>query len=158
MAAPSDATKSVRLYTDGSCHGNPGPGGWAAILEYGPKSRELFGNAPQTTNNRMEMMAVIEGLRALREPCQVEVWTDSRYIVDGMTSWLAGWKARSWKTASRQPVKNEDLWRELDTESQRHEVSWNWVKGHAGHEQNERCDRLANDAIAEIEELSSKGK
>ena len=158
MAAPSDATKSVRLYTDGSCHGNPGRGGWGAILEYGPKSRELFGNDPQTTNNRMEMMAVIEGLRALRESCQVEVWTDSRYIVDGMTSWLAGWKARSWKTASRQPVKNEDLWRELDTESQRHEVSWNWVKGHAGHEQNERCDRLANDAIAEIEERSSKGK
>ena len=158
MAAPSDATKSVRLYTDGSCHGNPGPGGWAAILEYGQQRRELSGNDRETTNNRMEMMAVLEGLRALKESCTVEVWTDSRYVVDGMTSWLAGWKARSWKTASRQPVKNEDLWRALDAESGRHTVSWNWVKGHAGHEQNERCDRLANEAIEELEESSSKRK
>lgn len=139
--------KMVRLYTDGSCHGNPGPGGWAAILEWGGKSRELSGNDPATTNNRMEMMAVIEGLRALKEPCDVGVWTDSRYVVDGMKSWLAGWKKRGWKTASKQPVKNEELWRALDEEAGRHSVDWNWVKGHDGHPQNERCDRLANEAI-----------
>ena len=158
MAESAEVTKRVRLYTDGSCHGNPGPGGWAAILEYGTQRRELAGNDPETTNNRMEMMAVLEGLRALTEPCTVEVWSDSRYVVDGMTSWLAGWKARSWKTASRQPVKNEDLWRALDAESGRHRVSWNWVKGHAGHEQNERCDRLANEAIEALEDSPSKRK
>ncbi len=150
MADSSGGSKRVRLYTDGSCHGNPGPGGWAALLEYGSKSRELTGNDPATTNNRMEMMAVLEGLRALKEPCDVEVWTDSRYVVDGMTSWLAGWKKRGWKTASRQPVKNEELWRALDEEASRHRVTWNWVKGHDGHPQNERCDRLANEAIERL--------
>ncbi|MDG2305893.1 MAG: ribonuclease HI [Candidatus Binatia bacterium] len=143
--------KRVRLYTDGSCHGNPGPGGWAAILEWGTKSRELSGNDPATTNNRMEMMAVVEGLRALKEPCAVDVWTDSRYVVDGMKSWLAAWKKRGWKTASKQPVKNEEIWRALDEEAGRHEVTWNWVKGHAGHPQNERCDELANEAIERLE-------
>lgn len=112
--------------------------------------RELSGNDPATTNNRMEMLAVIEGLRTLTEPCVVEVWTDSRYVVDGMKSWLAGWKKRGWKTASKQPVKNEELWRALDEEAARHEVSWNWVKGHDGHPQNERCDQLANAAISEL--------
>lgn len=150
MSKTSGGRKHVRLFTDGSCHGNPGPGGWAAILEFGQKMRELSGNDPATTNNRMEMLAVIEGLRTLTEPCVVEVWTDSRYVVDGMKSWLAGWKKRGWKTASKQPVKNEELWRALDEEAARHEVSWNWVKGHDGHPQNERCDQLANAAISEL--------
>lgn len=150
MSDSAGGRKRIRLYTDGSCHGNPGPGGWAAILEFGAKTRELTGNDPATTNNRMEMMAVIEGLRALTEPCIVEVWTDSRYVVDGMKSWLAGWKKRGWKTASKQPVKNEELWRALDEESGRHDVSWNWVKGHDGHPQNERCDELANEAIERL--------
>ena len=150
MAESPGGSKRVRLYTDGSCHGNPGPGGWAAILEYGAKSRELTGHDGATTNNRMEMMAVLEGLRALKEPCVVEVWTDSRYVVDGMKSWLAGWKKRGWKTASKQPVKNEELWRALDEEASRHQVTWNWVKGHDGHPQNERCDQLANEAIARL--------
>lgn len=152
MDDSSGGSKRVRLYTDGSCHGNPGPGGWAAILEYGDKTRELTGNDPATTNNRMEMMAVLEGLRALKEPCIVDVWTDSRYVVDGMKSWLAGWKKRGWKTASKQPVKNEEIWRALDDEASRHTVTWNWVKGHDGHPQNERCDELANEAIARLEE------
>lgn len=150
MAEGASARKQVRLYTDGSCHGNPGPGGWAAILEFGDKVRELTGNDPATTNNRMEMMAVLEGLRALKEPCRVEVWTDSRYVVDGMKSWLVGWKKRGWKTASKQPVKNEELWRALDEAATRHAIQWNWVKGHAGHPQNERCDQLANEAIARL--------
>lgn len=151
MTDTARTRKKVRLYTDGSCHGNPGPGGWAAILEFGEKTRELTGNDPATTNNRMEMMAVLEGLRALKEPCIVDVWTDSRYVVDGMKSWLAGWKKRGWKTASKQPVKNEELWRALDGQADRHRVEWHWVKGHAGHPQNERCDALANEAIARLE-------
>jgi len=150
MSGASEGSKRVRLYTDGSCHGNPGPGGWAAILEYGGKTRAISGNDAATTNNRMEMTAVIEGLRALTEPCTVEVWTDSRYVVDGMRSWLAGWKKRGWKTASKQPVKNEELWRRLDEEASRHTVTWNWVKGHDGHPQNERCDQLANQAIERL--------
>lgn len=146
------AAKRVRLYGDGSCHGNPGPGGWGTILEYGPRSRELSGGHPATTNNRMELTAVLEGLRALKQPCVVDVWTDSRYVVDGMKSWLAGWKSRGWKTASRQPVKNEDLWRALDEEAGRHHrVAWHWVRGHDGHPQNERCDELANAAIHRLE-------
>ena len=147
MRDEAQAATVVRLYTDGSCHGNPGPGGWAALLEHGSHRRELSGNEPDTTNNRMEMKAILEGLRALKHRCVVEVWTDSRYVVDGMQSWLAGWKKRGWKTSNRQPVKNEDLWRALDEAAQSHEVTWNWVKGHAGHPQNERCDELANEAI-----------
>ena len=150
MGDSPGGSKRVRLFTDGSCHGNPGPGGWAAVLEYGDQRREITGNDPATTNNRMEMMAVLEGLRALKGPCVVEVWTDSRYVVDGMKSWLAAWKKRGWKTASKQPVKNEDLWRALDLESARHTVTWHWVKGHDGHPQNERCDELANEAIGRL--------
>ncbi len=150
MSEASGAAKRVRLYTDGSCHGNPGPGGWAAVLEYGGKVRELTGNDPATTNNRMEMTAVLEGLRALKESCDVDVWTDSRYVVDGMKSWLASWKKRGWKTASKQPVKNEEIWRALDEEALRHRVTWNWVRGHDGHPQNERCDELANEAIGRL--------
>lgn len=142
--------KRVALYADGSCHGNPGPGGWAAILEYEGKSRELVGAERSTTNNRMELRAVIEGLRALREPCEVEVWSDSRYVIDGMTSWLPGWKRRGWRTADKKPVKNEELWRALDEAASRHVVTWHWVRGHQGHPQNERCDALANEAIRRL--------
>jgi ribonuclease HI len=145
--------KSVHLFTDGSCHGNPGPGGWAALLECDGVRRELSGAERATTNNRMEMRAAIEGLRALREPCDVDVWTDSRYLVDGISSWLAAWKRRGWKTADRKPVKNEDLWRELDELTTRHSVRWHWVRGHAGHPENELCDRLANAAIATLSTL-----
>lgn len=143
--------KRVQLYADGSCHGNPGPGGWAVILEHGDARRELSGAQAHTTNNQMELRAVIEGLRALKEPCAVEVWTDSRYVVDGMTSWIHGWKRRGWLTAERKPVKNVELWRELDAEAGRHRATWHWVRGHDGHPQNERVDQLANAAIHQLE-------
>jgi ribonuclease HI len=142
--------KQVRLFADGSCHGNPGPGGWAALLEYEGRQRELSGAEAATTNNRMELRAVIEGLSALREPCEVQVWTDSRYVVDGMSTWLASWKRRGWRTADKKPVKNEDLWRSLDEAATRHRVTWHWVRGHDGHPENERVDRLANAAIATL--------
>ena len=138
--------KSVRLITDGSCLGNPGPGGWAALLRYGGHARELSGAALDTTNNRMEMTAVLEGLSALREPCRVTIEVDSEYVKKGITEWLAGWKRRGWKTASKQPVKNQDLWRRLDEAVARHDVKWRWVKGHAGHADNNRCDELAREA------------
>lgn len=140
-------TRRVVLYADGSCHGNPGPGGWAAILECNGQMRELTGAEPATTNNQMELRAVIEGLSALREPCAVDVWSDSRYVIDGMKSWLANWKRRGWQTADRKPVKNADLWRALDAAAAPHEIRWHWVRGHDGHVQNERCDLLANEAI-----------
>lgn len=143
--------KRVLIYTDGSCHGNPGPGGWAAILEYGAKTRELSGAERETTNNQMELRAVIEGLGSLREPCQVQVWSDSRYVVDGMRSWLDNWKRRGWRTADGKPVKNAELWRALDAAASRHRVSWHWVRGHNQHPQNERADQLANAAIATLE-------
>ncbi len=133
------------MYTDGSCHGNPGPGGWGAILRWEGRERELSGGAAETTNNQMELMAVIEGLKALREACEVEVFTDSKYVMDGMKSWIHGWKKRGWKTASKQPVKNIEYWQSLDREVARHQVSWTWVKGHSGHPENERADLLANE-------------
>jgi len=142
--------KHVALYADGSCHGNPGPGGWAAILECNGQAKELFGAERATTNNRMELRAVIEGLSALREPCSVEVWSDSRYVIDGMKSWLASWKRRGWQTADRKPVKNVELWQALDAAAALHRVTWHWVRGHDGHVQNERCDQLANDAIRQM--------
>ena len=138
--------KSVRLITDGSCLGNPGPGGWAALLRYGKHARELSGTAPDTTNNRMEMTAVLEGLSALREPCRVTIEVDSEYVKKGITEWMAGWKRRGWKTVTKQPVKNQDLWRRLDEAVARHDVKWRWVKGHAGHADNNRCDELAREA------------
>ena len=138
--------KSVALITDGSCLGNPGPGGWAALLRYGGHARELSGAALDTTNNRMEMTAVLEGLSALREPCRVTIEIDSEYVKKGITEWLAGWKRRGWKTASKQPVTNQDLWRRLDEAVARHDVKWRWVKGHAGHADNNRCDELAREA------------
>ena len=137
-------TGKVTLYTDGACKGNPGPGGWGALLSYGERCRELFGGEGATTNNRMELMAAIEGLKALKRPCQVDLYTDSQYVRKGITEWMAGWKKNGWKTAARKPVKNEDLWRALDEEVARHDITWHWVKGHSGVPGNERADALAN--------------
>ena len=139
----------VIVHTDGACSGNPGPGGWSAILTFGDHEKELSGGEIHTTNNRMELMGAIAALEALKKPCTVELHTDSRYVMDGICEWIAGWKARGWKTAAKQPVTNEDLWRELDAARQRHEVDWHWVKGHAGHELNERADALARKGLNE---------
>lgn len=137
----------VSLYTDGACSGNPGPGGWGALLTMGPHEKELSGAEAHTTNNRMEMMAAIQGLRALKNPCQVDLYTDSQYLRDGITKWIVGWKKNGWKTADKKPVKNEDLWRLLDDLVQIHDIRWHWVKGHNGHPENERVDLLARSAI-----------
>lgn len=142
--------KQVAIFTDGACRGNPGPGGWGALLRCNGRERELFGGEPHTTNNRMELQAAIESLRALKEPCEVTLTTDSVYVRDGITKWLANWKQKGWKTASRQPVKNIDLWQALDEQSQRHRISWHWVKGHSGHRENEIADQLANRGIDEF--------
>ena len=136
--------KAVTAYTDGACRGNPGPGGWGAMLRYGENVRELRGGERHTTNNRMELMGAIEALGALKEPCRVDLYTDSRYVRDGITRWLPGWRRRGWLTSAKKPVKNRDLWMRLDDLAQRHEVVWHWVKGHAGHPGNERADALAN--------------
>lgn len=143
----SDAATRVDIWTDGACSGNPGPGGWGAILVHGARERELAGGEAQTTNNRMELMAAIAALEALKRPCAVTLHTDSRYVMDGITKWIAGWKARGWKTAAKDPVKNEDLWRRLDAARDRHDVTWRWVRGHDGVEMNERADALARGAI-----------
>ncbi|MFS0739926.1 ribonuclease HI [Brevundimonas sp. 3P9-tot-E] len=141
----------VIIHTDGACKGNPGPGGWGAILQTGGgHEKELWGGEPLTTNNRMEMMAAIMALEALKRPCRVDLHTDSKYVMQGVTEWMRGWKARGWKTADKKPVKNEDLWRRLDDARNRHEVKWHWVKGHAGHALNERADGLANRGVAEM--------
>ena len=142
--------KSVEIFTDGACRGNPGPGGWGVLLRYGDRERELYGGEHDTTNNRMELRAAIEGLRALKEPCRVELTTDSVYVRNGITEWLPNWKKKGWKTAGRKPVKNADLWRELDDQNQRHDVDWHWVKGHSGHRENEIADQLANRGIDEL--------
>jgi len=147
--------KKVVIHSDGGCHGNPGPGGWAAILEYGPHSRELSGGVPATTNNRMELQAAIEALSALKEPCEVEFYTDSGYLKNGVSGWLSNWKRNGWRTKSKKPVKNEDLWRVLDSHVSKHQVKWHWLKGHAGHVGNERCDQLANAEIAQIKKTLS---
>jgi ribonuclease HI len=140
----------VEIYTDGACSGNPGPGGWGAVLSYGGRSKELSGGeAAPTTNNRMELMAAIQALESLKRPSKVRLHTDSSYLRNGITGWLASWKRNGWKTASRQPVKNEDLWRRLDAAAARHDVQWLWVKGHAGDPGNERADALANRGMAE---------
>ncbi|MBZ5600696.1 MAG: ribonuclease HI [Acidobacteriia bacterium] len=138
--------KRVQLITDGACLGNPGPGGWASILRYNGHTREMFGSAPQTTNNRMELTAAIEGLRALKEPCEVEVVTDSEYLKNGITQWIHGWKRNGWKTSAKKPVVNQDLWMELDELVSKHRMQWTWTKGHADHEDNNRCDELATRA------------
>ena len=136
------------MITDGSCLGNPGPGGWAAILRFGSKKKELSGGDPETTNNRMEMTAVLEGLNALNEPCEVLIEIDSQYVKNGVTEWMAGWKRRGWQTAAKTPVKNKDLWEALDAALSRHTVHWKWVKGHAEHADNNRCDELARAAAS----------
>ena len=142
--------KQVQLITDGACLGNPGPGGWAYILRFGEHTREKSGSVEHTTNNRMELTAAIEGLRSLQEHCKVEVVTDSEYLKNGITTWIHGWKRNGWKTADRKPVKNAELWQRLDAARARHDVEWHWVKGHAGHPENERADELARQAIAEM--------
>ena len=139
--------KQMEIYTDGACSGNPGPGGWGVLLRYGDHEKELSGGETDTTNNRMEMMAVIQALTSLKETCDVDIYTDSKYVIQGMTEWLDGWKRKNWQTASKKPVKNVDLWQALDTLVQQHNVRWHWVKGHAGHEENERVDALAVAAI-----------
>lgn len=140
----------VDIYTDGACSGNPGPGGWGAILRVGGKEREIFGGEPLTTNNRMEMMAVIEALRALKRPVMVRVHTDSQYVMKGITEWIHNWKRRGWKTAGKEPVKNEDLWRTLDALAAEHRIEWHWVRGHNGHAENERADALARRGVDSV--------
>ncbi len=147
--------KKVQLITDGSCIGNPGPGGWACILRYGDKRREMFGSEPQTTNNRMELQAAVEGLKALKQPCSVEIITDSNYVKDGITKWIHNWKMNGWRTAGKKPVVNQDLWHELDEQVSRHKVEWQWTKGHASHADNNRCDELAQAAARS--QLSNTG-
>lgn len=142
--------KSVEVFTDGACRGNPGPGGWGALLRYGERERELWGGDSETTNNRMELTAAIEALKALKEPCRVTLTTDSEYVRKGITEWLGNWKRRGWKTAAKKPVKNVDLWQALDDQAQRHEIHWHWVKGHSGHRENEIADELANRGIDEL--------
>ncbi len=140
----------VEMFTDGACSGNPGPGGWGVILRAGGTEKELFGGERDTTNNRMELTAAIEGLGALKRRCAVDLYTDSKYVMDGITTWIVGWKARGWKTADKKPVKNVDLWEKLDGLMQKHDVTLHWVKGHAGHPENERADELARRGIRDL--------
>lgn len=144
--------KTVYLYTDGACKGNPGPGGWGVIMRYGRHEKELFNGEANTTNNRMELTAIIEGLKALTECCNVIVYTDSQYVKNGMEKWIHNWKRNNWKTSAKSPVKNEILWRELDQLCAHHKVQWQWIKGHAGHPENERADTLANQGAAQFTE------
>ena len=140
--------KPVYLYTDGACKGNPGAGGWGVFMRYGTHEKELFGGEAETTNNRMELMAAISALEALKKSCQVELYTDSQYVRQGITGWIHGWKRNGWKTADKKPVKNAELWQRLDAALKPHKVNWHWVKGHAGHAENERADQLARDGVA----------
>lgn len=143
-------TDSVVIYTDGACKGNPGVGGWGALLSYGEHEKAICGGEPDTTNNRMELMAAIQALALLKRPCQVELWTDSTYVKKGISEWIHAWKKNNWKTAAKKPVVNKDLWQQLDQLAAKHEVSWHWVKGHAGHPGNEMADQLANQGIEEL--------
>jgi len=142
--------QEVELFTDGGCRGNPGPGGWGALLRFGEFEKELKGAEPDTTNNRMELTAAIEGLKALKRPCKVTLTTDSQYVKNGVTQWMANWKRNNWRTAAKKPVKNQDLWQALDEALKPHDVTWAWVKGHAGHDENARVDELANLAMDEL--------
>ncbi len=141
----------VEIFTDGACRGNPGPGGWGALLRYRDKEKSLYGGETGTTNNRMELMATIVALESLKAPCKVTLTTDSKYVMNGITEWIDNWKKRGWKTAAKKPVKNEDLWRRLDQASKQHEIDWQWVKGHSGHRENEMADALANKGIDELQ-------
>ena len=147
--------KKVVIHTDGACSGNPGPGGWGAILDYAGTRRELFGGEAVTTNNRMELLAAIEALRALKQPCAVEMHVDSQYVKDGITKWIHGWKRNGWKTSDKKPVKNVELWQALDEAVARHDIAWHWVKGHAGHGDNERADELAREGMAPFKKGAS---
>ena len=145
----------VEIFTDGACRGNPGPGGWGALLRYNGIEKTINGSAQETTNNRMELQAAISALESLSRPCKITLMTDSRYVMDGIKEWLPNWKKRGWKTANKKPVKNEDLWRQLDELSSAHDIDWQWVKGHSGHRENELVDQLANQAIDEMEQARS---
>jgi ribonuclease HI len=148
----TDSSKpSVELFTDGACKGNPGPGGWGVLLRFGDVEKQLCGGERNTTNNRMELQAAIEGLRALTKPCNVILTTDSQYVRQGITEWIDNWKRRGWKTAAKKPVKNAELWQQLDAEAARHDIDWRWVKGHSGHRENEIADELANKGIEELQ-------
>ncbi|MCG8535766.1 MAG: ribonuclease HI [Pseudomonadales bacterium] len=140
----------VEIYTDGACKGNPGPGGWGVLLRYKGQEKQLKGAEPETTNNRMELTAALEGLKSLKRPCKVSLTTDSQYVRKGITEWIHGWKKKGWKNASKKPVKNADLWQALDEATQQHDIEWHWVKGHSGHAENELVDQLANEAITEM--------
>ena len=142
--------KKIAVFTDGACKGNPGPGGWGAILRYAEHEREIYGAEADTTNNRMELMAAIAALENIKEPCEVELTTDSQYVRQGVMTWMTNWKKNGWRTSDRKPVKNQDLWQRLDAAAAHHQVLWHWVKGHSGHVENERCDTLANIAIEEL--------
>jgi ribonuclease HI len=139
------------MYTDGACRGNPGPGGWGVLLRFGEAEKTLYGGEPATTNNRMELTAVIKGLEALKKPCRVKITTDSKYVLSGITEWMANWKQRNWRTANKKPVLNVELWQELDSLVGQHEIEWEWVKGHSGHPENELADQLANQGIDELD-------
>lgn len=143
--------KEVRIFTDGACKGNPGPGGWGAVLYYGDNQKQIFGGQSNTTNNRMELMAAIEALAILKQPCRVILTTDSQYVRKGISEWIKGWKRNGWKTAAKKPVKNADLWQQLDKQSELHEIDWRWVKGHSGHPDNELADDLANRGVLEAQ-------
>ncbi len=147
--------KEIEIFTDGACSGNPGVGGWGVILRYGKAEKELSGGAMQTTNNQMEMTAVLEALKSLKEPCRVTLCTDSQYVMKGFTEWLPAWQAKGWKTANKKPVANKELWQELLAQSARHKIKWVWVKGHNGHAENERCDELARGAIERLKEQTA---
>ncbi|MDE2473619.1 MAG: ribonuclease HI [Alphaproteobacteria bacterium] len=147
MSSPAPESTAVQIFTDGACSGNPGPGGWAAILRFGDHEKEIFGGEPLTTNNRMELTAAIRGLEALKRPCSVTLYTDSRYVMDGIMQWLPRWKTNGWKTSDKKPVKNGDLWAALDAAASRHKLTWRWVEGHSGHLENTRADLLARSAI-----------
>lgn len=149
VTPPTAVPARLEIFTDGACSGNPGPGGWGAILRFKGVEKELCGGEPGTTNNRMEMMAVIQALATLKRPCEIDLYTDSQYVQKGITEWVRGWKARGWKTADKKPVKNEDLWRQLDEAAARHKIKWHWVRGHNGHPENERADALARQGLQE---------
>jgi len=143
-------TEHVEIFTDGACRGNPGPGGWGALLRFKGNEKTIKGSEAETTNNRMELMAAIRALETLTQPCQVKLTTDSKYVLQGLTEWMPNWKKRNWKTAAKKPVKNVDLWQRLDAATQAHEIDWHWVKGHSGHAENELADQLANEAVDEM--------